>query len=142
MAKPRVSLDTRRLNRIINNTGKNKKKALKIAAFEVEREAKMNAPVDTGALRNSIYTRVGSNDSGDFQQVKGEVENRNEGAEVVELPRPRSEDTAVVGPSVEYAVYVEYGTHNQSAQPFLTPAVETVTSKLDRIFRQVFTDGQ
>jgi HK97 gp10 family phage protein len=51
-------------------------------------------PVDTGALRASG------------------------GVEVV------SRDTVNVGYGEEYAPYVEYGTVNQDAQPYLTPAFE------------------
>ncbi|CDK39672.1 HK97 gp10 family phage protein [Halorubrum sp. AJ67] len=37
-----------------------------------------------------------------------------------------------VGTNVEYAVYVEYGTASNQAQPFLRPAVERAVSELDQ----------
>jgi hypothetical protein len=36
-----------------------------------------------------------------------------------------------VGTNVEYAVYVEYGTATNEAQPYLRPAVEQAISELD-----------
>lgn len=66
------------------------------AAADVEAGAKVRAPVDTGALRNSIQA----------QEVS-----------------PLVSQVAV---GVEYGVYVEYGTHKASAQPYLNPAVEQV----------------
>ena len=56
--------------------------------------AKMNCPVDTGRLRNSI----------------------SHGKE--------GDDTMVVGTNVEYAPYVELGTSRMSAQPYLAPAID------------------
>lgn len=67
------------------------------AAFDIEAQAKNRVPVDTGALKNSITT--------DFE---------NDGL------------TAVVAPHMEYAAFVEYGTRRMSAQPYMTPAAETV----------------
>lgn len=39
----------------------------------------------------------------------------------------------VVGSNVEYAVYVEFGTSSQQAQPYLRPAVERAVRKLDTV---------
>ena len=53
------------------------------------------SPVDTGNMRRSVHMEM--QDSG---------------------------MTAVVGPTAEYAPYVEYGTRFMSAQPFVRPALE------------------
>lgn len=39
---------------------------------------------------------------------------------------------AEVGSNVEYAIFVEYGTSNQSAQPFLRPALDNALPKLQK----------
>ncbi len=67
--------------------------------LRIEGNAKRNCPVDTGNLRNSITTVMDSD---------------------------RSSPTALgfVGTNVEYAAFVEFGTRNQSAQPYLGPALE------------------
>jgi HK97 gp10 family phage protein len=66
--------------------------AIRRTAFAIERDAKENAPVDTGALKNSIQALI--------------------------LP-PNAAEVSV---GVEYGIYVEYGTHHQRAQPYLGPA--------------------
>lgn len=66
------------------------------ATYAVEADAKKRAPVDTGALRNSIQSS---------------------------FPAPK---TGIVSASVEYAPYVEFGTIHNKPQPFLLPALKAV----------------
>jgi HK97 gp10 family phage protein len=70
--------------------------AVRKAVGDVEAQAKTRAPVDTGALRNSI---VGT--------MTGEAAGQ-------------------VTAGVNYAPYVEYGTAHAPAQPFMIPAAEAV----------------
>lgn len=99
----------------------------------------MAAPVDTGALRASIYTRIGQT-GGDYTQMASEVRGRRPEAELSPLPEPENNTTAYIGPSVEYAAAVEYGSHNRAGRPYLTPAVTGVTDDLVRQFGRVATD--
>lgn len=69
-------------------------------AYLIEGDAKMLAPVDTGALRASISTTI---DAG------------------------IDEVTAEVGPTVEYGIYQELGTSRMTAQPYLGPAFDRHT---------------
>jgi HK97 gp10 family phage protein len=69
--------------------------ALRAGAAVVELRAKDYAPVDTGALMNSIA-----------------------------VDDPVTPTAAFIGPSVEYAVHVEFGTVKMAAQPFLRPALD------------------
>jgi HK97 gp10 family phage protein len=74
---------------------------VRAAAFLCQRVAIQKAPVDTGFLRSSITVgRVGGGSS-----------------------RPGDMD-AQVGPEASYGGYVEYGTSNAGAQPYMTPAAE------------------
>lgn len=66
--------------------------------LQIERDAKRNAPVDTGNLRASLSSEV-----------------RREGADKI---------AGYVGTNVKYAPFVEMGTSRMGAQPFLRPAVE------------------
>ncbi len=68
--------------------------AVKSSADRIAQRARSYAPVQTGALRNSIESV--SNLAGKEAEVR------------VNAP---------------YAAYVEYGTYKMDAQPFLTPAV-------------------
>lgn len=42
-----------------------------------------------------------------------------------------SDSTWIVGTNVEYAVYVEYGTEDMSAQPYLRPAVREAVREIE-----------
>lgn len=68
-------------------------------AFDIEADAKILAPVDTGNLRNSIST--------DFTG-----DGRSAGM------------AAEIGPTAEYGIYQEFGTSVMPGQPFLGPAYD------------------
>ena len=72
---------------------------LRRAALAIEADAKALAPVDTGALRASISSSFAGDGRGGAM-------------------------TAEVGPTVEYGVYVEFGTSVMSAEPFMGPAFD------------------
>lgn len=69
---------------------------VKSTALQCEALAKTKAPVDTGALRNSIQAQ------------------------------PETELSWTVAPGVDYAIYQEYGTVHMPPQSFMTPAAEAV----------------
>lgn len=77
-------------------------------------EAQRLAPVDTGALRDSIS--VTDDRDGDLYGRPG-VEN---GISVFVGPVGSTEDG-----DVAYAKYVEFGTTRHGAQPFMRPAIES-----------------
>ena len=77
------------------------------ATFDVEAEAKTVVPVDTGNLKNSITANL-------VKPLEG-----------------------VVSTGVEYAEYVEYGTSKMAAQPYMTPAAETVKPAWHAAWRQL-----
>ena len=72
----------------------------------VEEKAKESCPVATGALRDSIKAVVGEN----RLKVK-------------------------IGSSLPYATYVEYGTRNTPAQPFLRKGRAKSVTFIRRIFK-------
>lgn len=115
MPRPSVTIDTSGINRILRNLPGNRDKVVRRVALEVEARAKQKAPVDTGALRASIYTRTGNELSPGTQ----------------ELPTPEN-GVAHVGPSVEYGLYQELGTSEMAAQPYLGPAVAEVRANLEQ----------
>lgn len=126
-------LDTSRLNEILRNLPGNRRNAVRATAFTIEGKAKVRAPVDTGALRNSIYVRMG--------RMPSQMPVLASDAPRAELPEPENEDTAHVGPSVEYAIYQELGTHDMAANPFLEPAVADTVDELTRNMGAAVTDG-
>ena len=81
------------------------RRALEICGGMAESYAKMRCPVDTGNLRNSIT-----------HQLEGD-------------------DAVAIGTSVEYAPYVELGTHKMAARPYLVPSIENHVDE----YKQVIT---
>lgn len=78
---------------------------------DIKAHAQTNCPVDTGQLRASIYGRT-----------EGALSGR-------------------VFTGTEYAEYVEYGTTKMGAQPFLSPAAETVRPAFIAAMGQIVAGG-
>ncbi len=79
------------------------------ACLLVERDAKINAPVDTGRLRSSITNRI---------EIEGD------------------QLVGIVGTNVEYASFQEFGTSKMPAHPFLFPALESNKSKIKDLLKE------
>lgn len=97
--------------------------AAEIAAA-VMTEAKLNAPVDTGRLRDSL-TPATEQEAGD--SIADEIETAG-GFEWE------------VGSNVTYAIPVEYGTKRRAATPFLRPALESVKEKAPAYCRGIIQE--
>ena len=123
----KVKLDTARLDQIAKDLDKNRDQVLRLLAFDVEGGAKMFAPVDTGALMNSIYTVAKDYDG--YSQAAAAAREKNPKVNLVRLPDPANDYTAHIGPCVEYGIYQEFGTHKMAAHPFMAPAVEKTLNK-------------
>lgn len=133
-----VTVDTKKLNQILKQLPGNRDKAVRAIAFSIERKAKMKAPVDTGALRASIYTRTAKGSYSSNEQMSGIPE--IQGDAVRETLPPVKEGEAVVGPSVEYGIHVEFGTRRQRSQAYLGPAVNSTAKELAEHLKGVCTD--
>jgi HK97 gp10 family phage protein len=92
----RVQLDTRPLQALRAELRPRAEAIVQATARQIEAMAKVQAPVDTGALRSSILARQ-------VAAFHWEV---------------------IVG--VEYGGFVEFGTSRMAARPYLTPAVNAV----------------
>lgn len=80
----------------------NASRVVRKTALDILNDAQHLAPVDTGALKNSLAPGGPQNI---FEMKPGDL-------------------VAIVGTSVPYAGYQEYGTRFMPAHPFLLPAVE------------------
>ena len=101
-----ISVDDSQLRHLTADLGRSKgavgakvAAAVRKTAYAIEGDAKALAPVDTGALRGSISTRVSGD--GRFGSI-----------------------TAEIGPTVDYGVYQELGTSVMAAQPYMAPAFD------------------
>lgn len=109
--------------------------AVRKAAFDLAAHAKDLAPVDTGALKNSIWVLT-SKDSTYGEALQAALA-RNPKAQAVSPPAVPPPGTAYVGAGVHYAVYVEYGTRRMAARPFMRPAADAVGPGLAGALRGV-----
>lgn len=87
--------------------------AARKAGMDIQAGAKARVPVDTGFLRNSISTADGWR--GNTYRVE-------------------------VGPTANYAAYVENGTSRQRAQPYLRPATDAVIPGFQAAVGQITGD--
>lgn len=85
------------------------------------REAKRNCPVDTGRLRSSITV---ADSEGIIQDIGSDAFAGDE------VDAPGDKFVVRVGSNVSYAAFVEFGTENMPAQPFLRPARNEVSLDL------------
>lgn len=88
-------------------------------SFDIEAHAKDNAPVDTGYLRRSIFATPAGHLGVEGTALVGDVGGGGDLEGELGL-------TWIVMASAEYAAYVELGTVNAGAQPYLMPAVDAV----------------
>lgn len=98
--------------RLIANKGKKARIAtnreLDLSSKRIERMAKVKAPVDIGALKNSIFSAKAGN------------------------------LTYKVTAPQHYAIYVEKGTRKMRAQPYLKPALDAERPKLISNLRELY----
>lgn len=129
------TLDTKVLDGIIKHLDGNVGEAVAKVAFAIEAKAKLLAPVDTGALRASIYTSL--KDGGMGTKAMSEASALRPGVLTDALPVPRDNHTAYVGPSVEYGASVELGSAKRAGTPYLQPAVR----EAEKVFRDMLADA-
>ena len=95
--------------------------ALDKAGDDGEARAKQLAPVDTGALRESVRKEPEAHAEGE-KYVVGVTA----GGGGIRNPR--------TGREVDYAAHVEYGTSRGRAQPYLRPGLREAARKVPRYF--------
>ena len=108
---PGVFLDTSILDKIGQDADRKASEVVEKYGFTIAGEAAIQAPVDTGALRNSIPAESKMVDTLTFRVQDG----------------------------VEYGVYQELGTSRMAALPFITPAIEKWRDKFLDAFFELFT---
>jgi HK97 gp10 family phage protein len=103
-----LKLDITILNRITSELRPKASEIIRRTAFTVQGKAQQLAPVDTGALKNSLHTEI------------------------------KDPLMAIVADGVEYGIYQELGTYKMAAHPFLTPAIESERQGWEEAWRELF----
>lgn len=134
-----ISMSTTIKGKSFEDIGKDTKRLLSAvvrkAAFDVEREAKQNAPVDTGALKASIY--VSTKGKSDYAKASADAKAIQPKAEIFPEEKAQEELEAIIGVGVDYGEAVEHGTTRQRAQPYMTPAVEKIRPQFEKAVEKV-----
>ena len=99
----------RKLDRMGGNVLDALEKATKQTALAAQADARDNAPVDTGNLKQSIST---------------------------EHERSAEAATSTVYTNVEYGLYQEMGTVNMAAHPYMMPALNANKSTFEQLARK------
>ena len=129
MSMSTFKLDTRELDKIVREMDNNKEEVGRNIGFELQAEAQKRAPRLTSAMSNSIYVVTKKSDG--YSAASGAARQANPKVETQPHPKPTGNILANVGPCVNYAEYVEFGTSKMAAQPFLTPAAEVISQKIN-----------
>lgn len=112
-----VRIDTKKLDEIAANLGRRRSDILGSVAAQVLAHAITLAPVDTGALKNSLHMEK-------QDQALGT-------------------DTWFVLDGVEYGIYQEFGPMNNKRvwkfKPFMVPATEAAGRDFDKMWERLFT---
>src|SRR5690348_3454081 len=90
-------------------------------AVQIQSVATANAPMDTGFLRNSIYTVT--SEGSEYGQAGTPPE---DAYLLPEIAKVEDDLEAYVAVGANYGVYLETGTRHMAPRPYFFPAVETV----------------
>jgi HK97 gp10 family phage protein len=131
----KMKLDFKELDRIAASLNITHRKICTKIAFNLEGAIKIKAPYKTSALKNSVYTVTRDYDGYDKASSLAKTLKRKTSRH----PVPSGQVIAHVGPCVDYAEYVEFGTSKMAARPFFLPAAEEITQKYNdgSIFREL-----
>ena len=101
--------------------------AVRMTAFEVERAAKLRAPVDTGAMRASIHTETSK--SSNYDRYMPDAKLRRPEAKMFGKLSKAKRLEALVAVGVEYGAHVEFGTSTMAGRPFMKRALKSQETK-------------
>mgnify|MGYP000396673314 FL=1 len=130
-----ADIDVTGLESLANRIEAELAKAVAASAFLIEAHAKLAAPVDTGALRASIYTSTwnGSQWSGAAASASAL---RSGVTILADIGKPSSNLEAIVAVGVHYAAHVEYGTFRQAGRFYLRNAAMANLQQIRQLFVQ------
>jgi HK97 gp10 family phage protein len=100
--------------------------AVRKTALDIQADAASRAPVDTGFLRNSIYTVT--SDGSTYQGGDKALP---------EVQAPGDDQTAYVAVGANYGIYQEMGTTRTPAQPYFYPAVEAARGPFEQAMAKI-----
>lgn len=123
------------LDEVFKALGEKAETAMEECGMDAEYYAKRLCPVDTGRLRNSItHATNGNSGRTDYRDRNGNLYTGGSAKGDVD------DYTVVIGTNVEYAQFVEHGTHSRAAKPFLKPAIADHKSHYVAVIQKYLED--
>ena len=132
----RLKIDTALCDKLLATLEDSADKLVREHAFRIQDMSQRVAPVDTGALRNSAYTKtsIGSN----YQAAANLAKQKNPDAVIDEdIAEEVEKGSALVIYPMEYAIHVELGTSKMPSRPFLGIAGETQRPKFEKALKEL-----
>ena len=133
-----------RIPQVIASITTNTQNAVDQTAAAVQEFASQIAPVDTGALRNSIYVNNGrDSDYASRISIASGLNPDMQALEeldpefVIPLSGTNTGNVAVVGVGAHYGIFLEQGTVFQPPQPFMLPAAEASSDDFESLMRNI-----
>jgi len=142
----RVTIRSNRIPQVAAAIAANAKTTVDAAAVSLQTLASQLAPVDTGALRSSIYVNTG--DTSDYMTRVGTAQQLNRDMEPLDeidpefvialgtTPGPNAR-IVVVGVAAHYGLFQEEGTVFQPPQSFMRPAAEATASEFEAAMHHI-----
>ena len=136
----RVKMHTRL---VVDKAGAGARKAVKLAAADVEREAKMLTNAGGGSAApgaSGAYYYGAPLHRWVRASAPGEPPHKQTAAIQSSIAFEIAPDglSALVGPSVYYGKFLEFGTRRMAARPFVRPALAHVLPRIQQYFRGMF----
>lgn len=111
-------------------------KVVRKYAFKIQADSQMAAPVDTGALRNSAFTKTSQGST--YQGAASAARNKNPDARIEDdISEDVDKGQAIIAYPMEYAIYVELGTSKMPARSFLTSAAESNKNDFEQALKDL-----
>lgn len=143
----RISVRSNRIPQVIAHITANAQKAVTDTAASIQTMASQIAPIDTGALRNSIYVNTGTDSDYSTRVATASSLNRDmvpldeiSPEFVIPLSGTNTGNVAVVGVAAHYGIFLEEGTVFQPPQSFMRPAAESSSDDFSQAMQHV-ADG-
>jgi hypothetical protein len=128
----RVTTDTRRLKRLIQQAPRQAEDVLDAAAFEGERIVKLSFNTSPAGR---TYTRGGTTHTA---SLPGYPPNIDTGKlmNAIAIEKPGRFKRRITTGDTEYAPYLEFGTRKMASRPFMAPMAVALERLMPRLFRE------
>lgn len=139
MIKVNSTLDVRNLNKLLSSFEKDVIRAVDKAALMCVTSAQENAPVDSGALKNSIHAKTSKTDGSTLAIASANALNPKADAQTDQSELKKYESKAISG--VAYSPMQEFGANGLQGRYYMTKAATETAPKYFASLKKI-ADGE